>query len=92
MRNYGVNFETKTIQNNSTILHGVAWGNDKIPGGAPTYEEKERMLEMIIPYIPRLVLYKNAMGETFYHNLMSKHPTKIPGETKEKICSSIGLG
>jgi hypothetical protein len=91
LRNYGVDFETKTPMN-STILHGVAWGNDKRPGGAPTYEEKERMLQMIIPYIPRLVLDKNAMGETFYHNLMSKHPNKIPLETKEKICSSIGLG
>ena len=86
MRRSGANAELKN-DNGSTILHGVAWGNDNRPGGAPTYEEKKRMLEMIIRRIPHLVLDENAMKETFYHNLMYKHPDKVPDATKVKICS-----
>ncbi len=83
---FGANQEI-TNTDHSTILHGIAWGNDQRPGGPPTYEEKERMLQEIIPIIPKLVLNKNAKGETFYHNLMYRHPDTVPPETKTKICS-----
>ena len=64
-----------------------AWGNDQRPGGPPTYQEKERMLQEIIPRVPRLILNKNSDHETFYHNLMYKHPETVPVDTKTQICS-----
>jgi hypothetical protein len=86
LRRFGAN-EKIINDDGSTILHGIAWGNDKRPGGPPTYEEKERMLQEIIPIIPKLVLNKNDKGETFYHNLMYKYPETVPDDTKIKICS-----
>jgi len=83
------NIEFYINTDGSTILHGIAWGNENRPGGAPTYEEKERMLQEIIPKIPELVLKKNNRGETFYDNLMFKYPlTTVPADTKRKICST----
>ena len=73
--------------NDSTVLHGIAWGNDDRPGGPPTYEEKLSMLKQIIKTVPELILNINQNGETFYHNLMYKHPETIPPYTKQKICS-----
>jgi len=79
----------KTINDDgSTILHGIAWGNDRRPGGPPTYEEKMIMFNQIINRVPELVFKINDSGETFYHNLMFKHPENIPIGTKQKICSS----
>ncbi len=80
----------KRIINNdgSTILHGIAWGNDIRPGGAPTYEEKMIMFNEIIKTVPELIFNINRNGETFFHNLMYKHPETIPLYTKQHICFS----
>lgn len=72
----------------STILHGIAWGNDRRPGGAPTYRDKMTMFNQIINRVPELVFNTNRNDETFYHNLMYKHPETIPSDTKRHICSS----
>ena len=72
----------------STILHGIAWGNDRRPGGAPTYRDKMTMFNQIINRVPELVFNTNSRYETFFHNLMHKHPETIPFDTKQKICSS----
>jgi hypothetical protein len=87
LKNNGANKEIIN-DDGSTILHGIAWGNDDRPGGAPTYEEKMAMLNQIIRTVPELIFNINQNGETFYHNLMYKHPETIPDYTKQKICSS----
>jgi hypothetical protein len=74
-------------ENGSTILHGIAWGNDNRPGGAPTYKEKMAMLNQIIRTVPELIFNINRNGEIFYDNLMYKHPETIPLDTLRHICS-----
>jgi len=77
-----------TNDDGSTILHGIAWGNDHRPGGPPTYEDKMTMFNQIIRTVPELIFKINQNGETFFHNLMYKHPETIPSYTKQHICSS----
>jgi ankyrin repeat protein len=85
---FGANPKIKNNIDSSTVLHGIAWGNDDRPGGPPTYEEKLSMLQQIIGRVPELIFDINQNGETFYHNLMYKHPETIPPYTKLHICSS----
>lgn len=87
LRRFGADPKIKN-GNNSTILHGIAWGNDDRPGGPPTYKEKIDMLQQIIGTVPELIFDINTNDETFYHNLMCRHPETIPFYTKQKICSS----
>jgi hypothetical protein len=86
LKNNGANKEIIN-DDGSTILHGIAWGNDIRPGGPPTYKEKMIMFNEIIKTVPELIFNINRNGETFFHNLMFKHPETIPLYTKQHICS-----
>ena len=86
LRNDGANEEIIN-DDGSTILHGIAWGNEYKPGGPPTYAKKMTMLQEIIGTVPQLIFSINANSETFFHNLMFKHPETIPLSTKQRICS-----
>lgn len=85
---FGANPNIVNDDSRSTVLHGIAWGNDDRPGGSPTYEEKLSMLQQIIGTVPELIFNINKNGETFYHNLMFRHPETIPSYTKKQICSN----
>jgi ankyrin repeat protein len=68
---------------NSTILHGIAWGNDDRSEGGPTYEEKiESLKVLIIGSCGSLVLSKNDHNETYYDNLIIRHKDKMPESIK----------
>jgi hypothetical protein len=81
----GVTDINKVSQSN--ILHGIAWGkvNDH---GHPinTYDEKVAFMQYILQKYPEtitLLFQKNAQGETFYDNLLMRHPDKISKGLKE---------
>ncbi len=66
---------------NSNILHGIAWGKVNEQGRPiKTYDEKVVFMQDILQRYPdtiHLLFQKNAQGETYYDNLLMRHPNKI---------------
>lgn len=66
----------------STILHGIAWGGVNAQSQPiKTYEEKVAFMQEILQRYPHetipLLFQVNNRGETFYDNLLMRHPDKI---------------
>jgi hypothetical protein len=66
---------------NSTILHGIAWGKtDASDKPTKTYDEKVAFIQYIIARHPDTILLlflKNSRQETMYDNLLMRHPDKM---------------
>lgn len=76
----GVN--PKTLNSDgSTILHGIAWGKTDASGKlTKTYDEKVKFIQYILQIYPDIILFlfhKNSRQETFYDNLLMRHPDKM---------------
>lgn len=75
----GVTDINRTSQSN--ILHGIAWGKVNEQGRPiKTYDEKVAFMQDILQRYPvaiTLLFQKNAQGETYYDNLLMRHPDKI---------------
>ena len=65
----------------SNILHGIAWGKVNEQGRPiKTYDEKVAFMQDILQRYPvaiTLLFQKNAQGETYYDNLLMRHPETI---------------
>ena len=66
----------------SNILHGIAWGGVNAQGQPiKTYDEKVAFMQEILQKYPHetipLLFQVNIRGETFYDNLLMRHPDKI---------------
>ncbi len=65
----------------STILHGIAWGKTDASGiPTKTYDEKVAFIQYILKIHPDTILLlflKNSRQETFYDNLLMRHPDKM---------------
>jgi hypothetical protein len=64
-----------------SILHGIAWGKvDEQGKSTKTYDEKVAFIQYILGRYPDTILllfHKNLQGETFYDNLLMRHPDKM---------------
>ena len=59
-----------------------------LPDAVADSKDIQTMFNQIINRVPELVFNTNRNDETFYHNLMYKHPETIPSDTKRHICTS----
>jgi len=73
----------------SNILHGIAWGKVNEHGHPiKTYDEKVAFMQYILQKYPEtntLLFQKNAQGESYYDNLLTRHPDKISVELKKSM-------
>lgn len=88
----GVN-PTVLNSNGSSIFHGIAWG--KLAGDQgkiATYDEKTQFMEYILATYPQtvsLLFNRNSAKETYFDNLLMRHPDKI-SKGLEDVAFPIG--
>lgn len=82
-----------TRPDSGSILHGIAWGKvDEQGKSTKTYDEKVAFMYEILSKYPKtipLLFHKNFQGETFYDNLLMRHPDKI-SKSLEDVAFPIG--
>jgi hypothetical protein len=75
--------------NGSSILHGIAWGKlAGEPGVIATYDEKKQFMEYIFVKYPQtisLLFTKNSANETYFDNLLMRHPETISTGLKKSM-------
>ena len=75
--------------NSSSILHGIAWGKlAGEPGVIATDDEKNQFMEYILKRYPQtisLLFTKNSAQETYFDNLLMRHPEKISTGLKRSM-------